>query len=98
MSHYRILKVPMPTDSHPVLLSAWALGLALVLAGCSAPKLDTPISAAARQAPYPELVPLEGLQLHQQSSAITETTSGALLARAAALRARAARLRQIYGS
>ncbi|MGH1458570.1 MAG: hypothetical protein ACRBBT_06675 [Paracoccaceae bacterium] len=51
------------------------------------------ITAAERAAPYPPLVPLAPL-LATQPEQITPATEDALLARAAALRARAARLRR----
>ncbi|WP_421704384.1 hypothetical protein [Aliiroseovarius sp.] len=66
------------------------LGLAV---GCSdAPRLDPTLSARARDAAYPDLVPL-GPLLAGLSAAQDDFGTGTLTARAAALRARAARLR-----
>ncbi|PIE08947.1 MAG: hypothetical protein CSA73_01185 [Rhodobacterales bacterium] len=69
----------------------------LTLAACSpALDLDTPRAEMARHGPYPELVPLApllaGLERNPASYDATRLT-GALEARAAALRARGTRLR-----
>ncbi|WP_300517750.1 hypothetical protein [Aliiroseovarius sp.] len=65
--------------------------------GCSnAPRLDTGMSARARAAAYPALVPLGPLLagISQEPGSYSPTLlTGNLPARAAALRARAARLR-----
>ncbi|MBA85399.1 hypothetical protein ACSSNL_02615 [Thalassobius sp. S69A] len=67
-------------------------------AGCAQlPDLDDHVTPAARQAPYPALVPLEPLLAGATETAISENTDPQLRARAAALRARAQRMRQAAG-
>jgi len=69
------------------------LCLASVTACAEFPELDTAISAEARRAPFPELVPI-GPILERRNDARTDGTEAeALEARAAALRARARLLR-----
>ena len=65
-----------------------------LLAACATvPELDARVTPAARTAPYPQLQPLDPL-LAEGAAAQTDTaTADALLARAAALQARANRLR-----
>ena len=75
--------------------AALILSLAL-LTGCTDfPELDTATSAEARAAPYPRLVPLEGLLVGAEVTALDEETGARLAARAAALRWKAAQLRRI---
>ncbi|WP_249138948.1 hypothetical protein [Actibacterium sp. MT2.3-13A] len=75
--------------------AALIITLAL-LAGCTDfPALDTATSAEARAAPYPRLVPLEGLIAGAEVAALDAETGARLAARAAALRRRAAQLRRI---
>ena len=73
------------------------IALLALATGCAdAPRLDTGLSARARGAAYPELVPLGPLLAGvsaAQSDHDIPTLTGNLPARAAALRARAARLR-----
>lgn len=77
--------------------------LLLSALGCAAcgevPKLDDHVTPAARQAPYPALLPLGPLlEDSDTSQAQTSTdTDAALQARAAALRARARRMQQASG-
>ena len=74
-----------------------SLFLCLVLvAGCAQfPALDDTVSSHAEQADYPQLVPLDGL-VEDSSRAVTRNaeTEAQLQARAAALRARANRLKR----
>jgi len=76
----------------------------IILAGCSAaltlsagcaqfPDLDRAVPASAQTGPYPKLVPIEGLLAQTEAPRIEEDEDAALDARAAALRARAARLK-----
>jgi len=85
-----------PALPRPSCRATHALSLGLVaalLTGCGAPpEGGRQITQAERDAAYPALVPVEGL-LVAQGEQITDTTEEALLARAAALRTRAARLR-----
>ncbi len=75
-----------------VLTAALAAG---VMPGACAPfpDLDETITAEARRAPYPDLVPLEGLQARAEATRIDPGTAQTIEARAARLRDRAARLR-----
>lgn len=74
--------------------AALILSLAL-LTGCTQfPELEAATSAEARAAPYPRLVPLEGLLAGAQVTGLEPETGTRLAARAAALRGRAARLRR----
>ncbi|SEQ90427.1 hypothetical protein [Thalassovita taeanensis] len=77
----------------------WAFFLALGCAACTPfPDLgDRGAEASARAAPFPVLVPLEPVLEASADIRITEDTSPALNARAAALRARAALLRRQVG-
>jgi len=69
---------------------------ALILAGCAQfPDLDAAISAEARRAGYPALIPAEGLLARRGDVRLTEETGRILMQRAANLRARAAILRRI---
>jgi len=63
-----------------------------VLAGCAEfPDLDRAISPSARAASYPQIAPLDGTLLPEPEE--TDADLVALASRAAALRARAERLR-----
>ena len=76
--------------------------LALSLAGLAAcsdfPDLSETIEPAARQAPYPALLPIDSLPGDDAATDSLDDTTAILQARARALRARAARLRQMAGS
>lgn len=62
--------------------------------GCTEfPDLDGAVSEAARDAPYPDLLPVEELNARISDPRITPETVSGLAARVAALKARAARLR-----
>jgi hypothetical protein len=70
----------------------FALGLA-ALAGCTPfPQLSSPASEAALAQPYPDLVPLAGLQTRLEASRITPETAPTIEARVTRLKDRAARL------
>jgi len=75
--------------------------LLLLALGCAAcgevPKLDDHVTPAARQAPYPALVPLGPLLEDSDTTQASTDTDAALQARAAALRARARRMQQASG-
>ncbi|MFN3937549.1 MAG: hypothetical protein ACK4KW_08205 [Gemmobacter sp.] len=72
--------------------------VALSVSACAAvPELATVESAAARQAAYPRLAPIDALLARTEETRLTETEIGGVEARAAALRARAAGLRRIGG-
>ncbi|MDX1780598.1 MAG: hypothetical protein R3256_04680 [Thalassovita sp.] len=78
-------------------VSFLALSLA-VLVGCSEfPDLSETIEPAARQAPYPALIPIDDLLGAETGADRPSDTTAELQARARALRARAARLRQLIG-
>ncbi|MFD0858729.1 hypothetical protein [Roseovarius aquimarinus] len=67
---------------------------ALLMAGCTPfPDLRDAASDAALAQPYPDLVPLSGLDTQRGQSRITPDTVGTIEARIAALEARADRLR-----
>lgn len=67
----------------------------LLCAACAqVPELDDHVTPAARQAPYPALVPLDPLLQDASDTRITDQTDDALRARAAALRARARAMQQ----
>ena len=67
----------------------------LILANCAqVPELDDHVTPAAKSAPFPALVPLSPLLNDTTDTRITQHTDPALRARAAALRARAQRMRQ----
>lgn len=69
------------------------------LAGCADfPDLDDKVEPEARSAPFPALIPLDGLALEAAPPADPEATAADLKARAIALRARAVRLRQDAGT
>ena len=73
-----------------------ALGFMALLGGCAQfPQLDAAISAEARRAEYPELIPAQGLLDRRETGRITAETGPDLLARADRLRARARILRRI---
>jgi hypothetical protein len=71
------------------------LGIGLLpLSACTEfPDLDRAVPASERNGPYPKLVPVEGLLAQTEDPRIAEDEDDALAARAAALRARAARLK-----
>ncbi|WP_138935237.1 hypothetical protein [Roseovarius arcticus] len=71
-----------------------ALGLVGALSSCTQfPELDASVTNAARAAPYPDLVPLGGLQARLNTSNIAPDTVSTIEARIARLEARADRLR-----
>lgn len=70
------------------------LGLTAALPGCTQfPQLDAAVTDAARTAPYPDLVPLDGLQARLTTSSVAPDTVPTIEARIARLEARADRLR-----
>lgn len=74
--------------------SAICLICVLLVTGCTQfPELDQNVSLQARNAPFPDLVPTEDLQLGARSSLITNASVTTIEGRVSALRARAARLR-----
>ncbi|MEX1233422.1 MAG: hypothetical protein WEB56_00365 [Roseovarius sp.] len=80
------------TLTRPLSKLLFALGLA-ALAGCTPfPELSSPASEAALAQPYPDLIPLDGLNTRMETSRITPDTAPAIEARATRLRDRAARL------
>ena len=85
----------MPMTSMPMTLRLIPLAL-LALTGCSAPILEDQITPAARNAPFPDLLPLETALSTQAKPLVEDSTDAALQARAAALRARARDLRRQY--
>lgn len=67
---------------------------ASLMAGCSEfPALDNAVSASARHADYPGLLPLDQVAADSAGAEATQAAIKGLAGRAAALRARAARLR-----
>lgn len=71
-----------------------ALTLAGIVSGCAQfPELEARVSDTVRAQPFPDLVPLDGLQARLDSTQITPETGPAVEARVAQLKARAARLR-----
>lgn len=77
-----------------VLVFTTALALAGAVSGCAQfPELDASVSDTVRAQPFPDLVPLDGLQARLDSTQITPETGPAVEARIAQLKARAARLR-----
>lgn len=75
-------------------LAPWLLILAGV-AGCAQfPELDSALTDRARQAPYPELLPVETLKARVDAPRISETAAEDMAARVAGLKARAAALRR----
>ncbi|WP_113911960.1 hypothetical protein [Roseovarius dicentrarchi] len=72
---------------------AFALIITLGAAGCTQfPQLDATLTDAARAAPYPDLVPLEGLQARINETDTGPDTAPAIEARIAGLKSRASRL------
>ncbi|PVA10246.1 hypothetical protein DC366_08330 [Pelagivirga sediminicola] len=70
-----------------------ALCAGAMLPGCTQfPELDATIPDAARRAPYPDLVPLEGFRTRLDNSRIPQGSAESVEDRAARLRARADRL------
>lgn len=68
----------------------------VLIAGCTSfPELDDATSPGARNAPYPELVPLGGLMAGIGDDRLDDRTGPALAARTARLRRLAARLDRI---
>ena len=66
----------------------------IALSACASfPELDGTVPAHMEDAAYPRLVPVEPLLAAAEEVQITPETESRLMARAAALRARAARLR-----
>ena len=85
------------TPARPRIAALPALaGLALcALAGCSDfPKLDSAITAEGRASAYPRISPNDDLLAGVPEGEITDETTAALTARAAALRARASAIRR----
>jgi hypothetical protein len=71
-----------------------SLGIAAALPACTQfPDLEQTVRDAARNGPYPDLVPLDGLQARLAASRFDAGTAPAIDARIAQLEARAARLR-----
>lgn len=67
----------------------------IVLSGCTQfPELDRAIPKSEQTGPYPALLPLEDLVAQTQEPRIEESEADTVAARAAALRARAARLKR----
>ncbi len=67
---------------------------ALALSACATfPELDATLSAEAKDAEYPQLMPVSEMTAQAPDARITEQTASSLNGRIAALRARAARLR-----
>jgi hypothetical protein len=76
----------------PALSMVFCAGLLL---GCADfPQLDASVSPAARAAAYPTIAPFEQLEAIDEGGEISDESMQALQARAAGLRARAARLRR----
>lgn len=67
--------------------------MGLVAACTQFPDLDGALSDTARDAPYPDLLPVEELNARITSPRITPETTAGITARVAALKARAANLR-----
>jgi hypothetical protein len=73
---------------------AFCLCLFALLAGCSTlPEVDN-TAPPSRDAPWPQLAPIEELRAEAQGFRLTDADGAALDARAASLRARAAALRR----
>lgn len=71
-----------------------ALVLVLGIGGCAQfPELEGLVDDATRSAPYPDLVPLGPILSRADAGAPARDPGAGVLARAAALEARAARLR-----
>lgn len=98
---------PPMTPRRALMLALCMMPLTAALAGCERfPSLDAQLTEADRAAPYPPLVPLDGINARAAALAGTDNAGAAsgaprtgpqatanLAQRAAALRARAARLR-----
>ncbi|VAW00982.1 hypothetical protein MNBD_ALPHA07-1208 [hydrothermal vent metagenome] len=70
------------------------LSLLLATTACTEfPELDAKVDAAARAAPYPDLIPVEEIKAQVSAPRIADTSGSDVNARAARLKARAARLR-----
>lgn len=68
--------------------------IAALGAGCTQfPQLDATVSDKMRRAPYPDLVPLEGLQKRIDATRIDPATLPTIQTRIARLKTRAERLR-----
>ena len=81
------MRVPIPPPS--------MLLCVLILSGCASfPDLGTGHTAAADAAPWPRIEPLGQVLAEADRLTITPAVAGDLAARAAALKARAARLKQ----
>ena len=76
-------------------MRAWLIfSLLLAIPACTEfPELDAKVDAAARAAPYPNLIPVEDIRASVAEQQITPSTSSDVNARAARLKARAARMR-----
>lgn len=86
----------LPPRARTVALSTAALLAALMLAGCnSLPEVAMRETAAARVADYPQLAPLPELLARADTPGTARPAADAVTARAATLRNRAARLRQV---
>ena len=72
----------------------YVIPFCLILAGCASglPEIDGTISPAARNAPYPDLEPLDQLLARANAQSSIEDDTDALAARVANLKARAAAL------
>ncbi|MCQ0092082.1 hypothetical protein [Roseovarius sp. M141] len=71
-----------------------ALGAGSLLPGCAQfPQLDATLTDQSRRAPYPDLVPLSGLQARINDTDTNAGAAPAIEARIARLKSRAARLR-----
>jgi len=70
------------------------LPLLLATTACTEfPELDAKIDATSRAAPYPDLIPVEEIKAQVTPPRIADTSGSDVMARAARLKARAARLR-----
>lgn len=77
---------------------AAALCLTTALVGCTTfPEVDAAHADATPSATWPQIVPLEGVLAQAEGARIADTTTTALDARAARLRARAAAMRSGRG-
>lgn len=80
---------------HSLTCRTFGLLCVAALTACTQfPALDENLSAQARAAPYPDLVPVEDLRAQLAAAKITDETTTSLEARVASLRARADRLRR----
>ncbi|MDX1785773.1 hypothetical protein [Roseovarius sp. ZX-A-9] len=78
----------------PVTLSITMILVAALSACSQFPELDAVVSDDIRDAPYPDLVPLDTLDIRTGPGRITPGTAQTVEARVARLKARAARLRR----